>query len=297
MPFTNINDVQTYYEVHGEGLPVLFIHGGMGGGRSVIRQAWYEPLPGFCFIFYDRRGCGRSEVPEEGYDLSTFANDGVRLLDDLGIEKAVILGSSAGGPIAIRLTADYPERVSGLVLANTSAQLWPADQADDTRLVRELLHIVEQDGPEAAYEARPKHLRYSLQPFWSWPEAETHGWLERSKSEERQLAQSVAALPREEQIRRHVAELRICQAYIGVDLRHLLARIHCKVLLVHGETDKMVPFSGSEVLAQELPSAELVAIQGSGHMILENQEARSAVSRFLSELAGERITASEPNLA
>ena len=77
MPYVQVNGFRTYYEAHGSGPPVLYIHGGMGGIRSLLRPAWdaTETVPGFRFIFYDRRGCGRSEAPGSGYDLPTFAND------------------------------------------------------------------------------------------------------------------------------------------------------------------------------------------------------------------------------
>ncbi len=285
MPNAEINNVAIYYEMHGDGLPVLYIHGGMGGARTVVKSYWDTGVPGFRFIFFDRRGCGRSEAPATDYNLGTFADDALGLLDHLGIGRAVVLGNSSGGPVALQMALLQPHRIMALVLTNTSPNIWPEDDAEDTLLVRELLRVVESEGAEAAYKKRPQQVKYSLQPFWSWPEAEAHGWLSRAIAEERQLAEKVYDLPWSEQTARHVAELRTCQTYIGVDLTPELARIHCPALLVHGETDAMVPFSGSEVMAHNLPKAELVAIPDAGHMILDHPEARLAIARFLRKIA------------
>ncbi len=284
MPNAEINGISLYYEVRGEGQPVLYVHGGMGGARSLVRSAWDASewaVPGFRFVFYDRRGCGRSEAPEDGYDLPTFAADALALLYHLGIDRTVVLGTSAGGPIALQLALDAPERVAALVLANTSAALWTSD--DIGRLVGELLEVMETEGPEAAFERRPEHARHSLEPLWRWPEAEAHGWLDESMAEERELAGQAAAAPWQEQMSRHAAELRTCAAFIGADLTQRLGEIECPALLVHGETDVTVPFDGSRELSRRLPRAELVAVPNAGHMILNDPQAKRAVERFLRE--------------
>lgn len=282
MPLARINGFQMYYEVVGDGPTILYIHGGMGGARSLVRAPWDAgaALPGHQFIFYDRRGVARSEAPNAGYDLTTFGGDALCLLDYLGVERATVLGTSAGGPIALQLAIQAPDRVQALILANTSACIWPSE-SDDAYLVQRLLHVLDTDGPEAAFERRPPHARHSLEPIWRWPEADAHGWLDRSRQEEEDLARQAAGLPWEEQIQRHVAELLTCRAYIGADQSLDLGQIRCPVLLIHGEADTVIPFSASEQLLRALPHSELVAIRGAGHMILGRPEAWQAISTFL----------------
>jgi 3-oxoadipate enol-lactonase len=288
MPHAQVNGFRMYYEVHGERLPVLFVHGGMGGARSLVRHPWDasdQAVAGFRFVFYDRRGFARSEAPEVGYDLPAFAADAGGLLDHLGIDRCVVLGTSAGGPIALEIALEGPERVIALVLANSSAALWNDD--DNTTFVRELLDVLETEGAEAAFERRPDYIRYSLEPLWRWPDAGAHGWLQESVDEEGELARQAAAVPRQEQISRHAAELRTCRAYMDVDLVPRLAEIRCPVLLVHGETDTVVPVGGSEALARHIPDAELVTIPNAGHMILDHIDAQDAVAGFLLRIAEE----------
>jgi 3-oxoadipate enol-lactonase len=288
MPDAQVNGFRMYYEVHGEGLPVLYIHGGMGGVRSVVRYPWEasdRAVPGLRFVFYDRRGFARSQAPDRGYDLPTFAADARGLLDHLGIDRCIVIGTSAGGPIALQFAIEDPERVLALALANTSVTLWVDD--DTSAFVRELVGVLETEGPEAAFERRPDYVRHSLEPLWRWPDAGAHGWLDQSVDEENELARLAAALPQDEQMRRHAAELRTCRAYMALDLVPRLPEIKCPVLLVHGETDTVVPPSGSEALARSIPHAELVTIPDAGHMILDHPEAQNALRGFLWRIAEE----------
>ena len=124
MPVAQINGYQMHYAVFGEDdAPALaFIHGGLGGGDgsadTINRQA--DALSaGFRCVFYDRRACGESDAPADGYDMSNCARDLRELLIHLGIASAHILGSSAGGPIALQFGLDYPDMTDSLLLINT----------------------------------------------------------------------------------------------------------------------------------------------------------------------------------
>ena len=110
MPVAQINGYQMHYSVFGDDdAPALaLIHGGLGGGDgsadTINRQA--EALSAqFRCVFYDRRACGGSDTPAGGYDIPNCARDLRALLGHLGIDSAHILGSSAGGPIALQFGA------------------------------------------------------------------------------------------------------------------------------------------------------------------------------------------------
>ena len=92
--------------------------GGDGSRDTINRQADALAVRYQC-VFYDRRACGQSEAPPDGYDIPTCARDLRGLLAHLGIRRAHILGSSAGGPIAMQFALDYPEMTDRLVLVNT----------------------------------------------------------------------------------------------------------------------------------------------------------------------------------
>ncbi len=93
-----INGFQMYYEIIVDGPPVLYLHGGMGGARSVLRKPWGKDsaIPGYQFVFFDRQGTGRSEAPSDGYDLGTFGQDAWALMDHLGVEATVVFGNVGG---------------------------------------------------------------------------------------------------------------------------------------------------------------------------------------------------------
>jgi pimeloyl-ACP methyl ester carboxylesterase len=131
MPYTSIAGCNLFYETGGEGAPVVYIHGGFASLDTVLRDlkpddwGWEHDFAAqFYFIAYDRRGCYRSSSPDSGYDLMTHVHDLIGLLDHLQIGSAHIIGSSAGGPIAVLFAATQPQRTRSLILVGTALDLW-----------------------------------------------------------------------------------------------------------------------------------------------------------------------------
>ena len=125
MPRERINGFGMYYEVAGDGVPLLFVHGGLGGGRGseAFRQHHMDDLARQATVIaFDRRAAGQSEEPASGYGFDCFVADIVALLDHLGHPQAVLMGHSAGGPQVLQCALDYPGRVLGLVLSSTASQ-------------------------------------------------------------------------------------------------------------------------------------------------------------------------------
>ena len=125
MPTARINGFRMYYEVMGQGVPCLFVHGGLGGGHGSarFRQHHMAALAQHVqVIAFDRRAAGRSETPTAGYHFDRFVADIVALLDYLGHERVILMGTSAGGPQVLQCALTYPERVIALVLGSTATQ-------------------------------------------------------------------------------------------------------------------------------------------------------------------------------
>ncbi len=109
---------ELYYEDEGDGSPALFIHAGVADSRMWKHQM---DLGGVRSVAFDQRGFGKTAMVEEPY---ADWKDAVAVLDELGIDKANIVGCSLGGSIALHLAIAAPERVNSLVLIGAAAGGW-----------------------------------------------------------------------------------------------------------------------------------------------------------------------------
>lgn len=117
MPVLQHQGESLYYEVHGQGNPVILAHG-LGGNHAT----WYKQVDvlakAYQVITFDHRGFGLS-TDHSGLGRNGFVSDLLALFNHLGLEKAVLIGQSMGGGTAIHFTHQYPERVAGLVIADS----------------------------------------------------------------------------------------------------------------------------------------------------------------------------------
>ena len=113
--YAEIDNIQMYYEVHGEGEPVLLLHGGTGHGTIV----WSEIVPilsdRYQLIVPDLRAQGRSTDSEKPLSYDLLADDVVERMDALNIDRASIVGKSDGGIIGLNLAIRYPQRVLKII--------------------------------------------------------------------------------------------------------------------------------------------------------------------------------------
>lgn len=122
MPTVKVNGITMYYELQGEGEPVVLIAGlrldlsDYHGIDSWLAQK-YQVLA------FDNRGAGRTDKPDTPYSIEIMADDTAELLQTLGIKAASIIGISMGGRIALELALQHPELVKKLVLVSTSARV------------------------------------------------------------------------------------------------------------------------------------------------------------------------------
>lgn len=118
MQTLQVGNAKLSYMNHGRGEPLLFIHGIYASQRQWYRQIDHFS-PDYQVITVDLRGHGESSATPETYSVRLFAADLVALLDHLGLERAVCCGHSFGGLVAQELALSYPDRVRGLILAET----------------------------------------------------------------------------------------------------------------------------------------------------------------------------------
>jgi pimeloyl-ACP methyl ester carboxylesterase len=138
MPTVETNDIETYYTRRGDGPPVVFVHGAL-----VDHTQWRPQLDAladeYTVVAYDVRGHGRTSGSDrKTYSIDLFADDLAALIDALGLDRPVVCGLSMGGCIAQAFAARYPDRLSGLVLADTFG---PAPLTVGERLQRAALRL------------------------------------------------------------------------------------------------------------------------------------------------------------
>jgi pimeloyl-ACP methyl ester carboxylesterase len=129
MPIAEVNGQRLYYEVHGDGEPLLCVH-----GLACDTMAWIPQLEAFAgahrTVIFDNRDVGQSSMAEPGYAIADMARDALALADELELDSFHLLGVSMGGAIAQEVAIQAPERVRTLTVAVT----WPAGGAYSRRL-------------------------------------------------------------------------------------------------------------------------------------------------------------------
>ena len=118
MPFSTVNGIQLYYEIKGDGPPLLIIS---GTGADLRNPRPENPtLNGFRVLRYDQRGLGQTASPKGAYTMADYADDAAALLESLEIDRVNVIGISFGGMVAQHLVTRFPHKVNKLVLACTS---------------------------------------------------------------------------------------------------------------------------------------------------------------------------------
>lgn len=147
------------YEVSGEGLPLVFLHG-LGGSVNQIKSL-YDAIPGIKLIVPNQQGHGRS-VPEwEHFGFDSLADDVIALLDCLGIKRAVIAGISMGAAVSLNLAVRYADYVQKLILIR-NAWSWEAMSTDRRKAFDDLGKCL-----ECYQESMDDDGKTGLERFWS----------------------------------------------------------------------------------------------------------------------------------
>lgn len=116
MPYAEIDGLRLFYEENGKGgPPLVFIHGWCCD-HTFFAPQFEHFASNHRVVALDLRGCGRSDRPDHGYDMHTFADDVAAICQQLSLEKPVLIGHSMGGGISVELAARHPS-LSGAVIA------------------------------------------------------------------------------------------------------------------------------------------------------------------------------------
>jgi 3-oxoadipate enol-lactonase len=124
MKFATIADLTVHYTQDGDASnpPLVFVHS-LGSDLRIWDGVVPHLAADYRLVRYDFRGHGLSSCPPGPYKIEDFSRDLAALLDHTGIERCTLVGISIGGQIALRSALDHPDRVTALVLADTSARI------------------------------------------------------------------------------------------------------------------------------------------------------------------------------
>ena len=174
MPTFQSDDVTIYYEIHGEGFPLVLTYG-LGGSTKY----WGPNIDGLAsryqLILWDHRGHGKSDKPanQDAYGLQTFATDLKNLLDHLEIEKAHIGGQSLGAGSAVRLCLNHSDMAASLLLiASASASGLPQPPAMLEMRHRTIKLALEHGMEAVADEAHRSNLNMISYTKQGWEQQE-----------------------------------------------------------------------------------------------------------------------------
>ncbi len=261
MAMIKIRDIHMYYEIHGEGFPLVLI---MGLKRNTAW--WYRQIPElsqhFKVIAFDNRGAGRTDMPEMAYSIGMFADDTAGLLDALKIPKAHVLGISMGGYIAQELAIRRPDLVQGLVLGCTSCGGGKAVlMSEETKAA----YIANQGLTLEQILQKDMHIYFSSAFIANRPE--------RIEAFIRICLENVQ--PPE-------AFQRQFDACLGHDTVDRLGDIKAPTAIMAGDDDKLVPTENSRILKELMPKAKLQLYPGKRHCFFmeESKEFNEAVVKF-----------------
>jgi len=257
----------------GEGPPVLIVHGLMGGYDQGLLFADALVKNGFEVISVSRPGylltpLSTGKTPEEQ------AQALIALLNALSIQKAVVMGISAGGPCSIDLALDHPDRVAGLILLSAvSGPLTRGQPSATQKLHRGAeLHPYKWDFDALLGSIS---VRFNPKPALDWTLSLT---LSHNPKTRQIVTETVLASPDQKALLDHMIDgvFPLSEKTKGVrnDLAQIrtmsdlpLGKIAVPTLIIHGNADRLVPYATAVAAQKSIPGSVLVTIPEGGHLV------------------------------
>ena len=266
MAFTTNQGTRIYWDEQGHGEPMLLI---MGLGYP--SAAWYRTRPvlaaKYRTIAFDNRGVGQTDMPPGPYPIPVMAADAAAVLDAAGVENAHIFGISMGGMIAQEFALQYPQRVRSLILGCTAAG-GPTAVRADADATQMLMARGSMTREEAAQAAVP-FIYHADTP---------------RKLIDEDIDRRRPMFPHPDAYNAQLQGILAWQSYSRLE------KIAAPTLVIHGESDRLVPPGNGKLIAERIPGAKLVLIPRASH-IFPTDQPEAANKAILDFLASQPVAA------
>jgi non-heme chloroperoxidase len=272
----NSGDIEIYYEDHGSGSPIVLIHGYPLSGASWEKQVPVLLTAGHRVITYDRRGFGKSSQPTEGYNYDTFAQDLRKLVTHLRLKEFALAGFSMGGGEVARYIGKYGSKGIRKAIFISSVPPFLLKTADNPEGIEGSVF----EGIQKAVAAdRYVFFTEFFKNFYN-----TDLLLGKRVSEQVVRASWVVAASSSA-----TASLACVPAW-HEDFRADLARVDVPSLVIHGDSDRILPIEASgNRTAKLVKGSQLAVLKGGPHAVnwTHAEEVNSEMLKFLGTLATE----------
>lgn len=259
MPTVEANGIQIYYEIEGQGEPLVLI-----SGLGYDSWMWHRMVPllatDFQVITFDNRGSGKTDKPPGPYTAEMLARDTVGLLEQLQVDRAHFLGHSMGGFVAQALALDHPEVVDRLVLSATNF-----GGPNHVPIAEEAMAVL-SDTTSDPLERLERGILVSSTPGFKEEHPElVEEWL-RYRAEnpidpaayQAQMAIGLSLLPEE------------------ASFEGRLHEVAAPTLILFGADDKVVPPANAALLAGVIPDSTVRILPDAGHFYPMDAPVRAA---------------------
>jgi 3-oxoadipate enol-lactonase len=252
LPVAQVGSYEIHYVDEGSGFPVVLIHG-LAGDHT----AWAAPMQSWSrdhrVLAFDNRGAGQSTQVDEPISTEDMARDTLALMDEVGIERAHVVGRSMGGAIAQHIALMQPERVHTLVVLASFAKLDPVG----VRVLTNMRQVLEWRDDWA------DHARHSVANFVS------PAFFNENPDTIAQIEGLIGG-----ETRLPACYVRQNHACLEHDTLDRLAEIACPTLILAGGRDPICSLTSTSWMQDGFPNAESVIFEESSHFVLIEQPER-----------------------
>ncbi|MFJ8781190.1 alpha/beta fold hydrolase [Streptomyces sp. NPDC102476] len=273
MPYVTTTDgTRLHCTDWGSGRPVVLLAPGVMSSRAFEFQATYLAGQGLRCVSFDRRGCGRSDWPWEGYDYDTLADDLAAVLESRDLRDVALVGCAVGAGEAVRYLARYgADRVSRLILVSptTPFMMRTVDnpQGIDPAVLEEMTAAIEADRPRWAAELAGPFFAGAEAPCYTGTAADWHGLPVSAEVARWMTDLTLDSSPQ--------AGIQICRTLFATDQRAEIAEVPVPTLVVHGEADLAAPVELCGVRTAALvPDSTFVRYEGAAHGLFASHAER-----------------------